>query len=165
MGKDFSFDVVSQLDFQEVDNAVNQTAREITVRYDLKNTNSKIALEKKEKKIEITAPDEFRLKSVVDILQSKLVKRNISLEALRFQKVVSSVGGTVSLRIDLIDGLSDEETRAITKSIKKAKYKVKVKIEGDSLRVSSPSKDALQQVMSLVKKENWGLPVQFTNYR
>ena len=165
MSKEFSFDVVSELDFQEVDNAVNQTTREIAVRYDLKNSNSKIVLDKKSKHIEIGSQDEFKLKSVVDILQSKLVKRSISLEALRFQKVVSSLGGSVSVTIDMVDGLSDEETKAITKSLKRNKYKVKVKIDGDRLRISSQSKDSLQEAMGFIKSESWGVPLQFTNYR
>lgn len=165
MAKENSFDIVSQIDFQEVDNAVNQTLREIAVRYDLKNTSSKVILDRKDKLVEVTAPDEFKLKSIIDILQSRLVKRDISLKALKFQKIVPSMSGTVSLKIDLINGISDEESRAITKMIKSSKTKVKVKIEGDRLRVSAQSKDILQQAIGLIKEKDWDIPLQFINYR
>ena len=135
------------------------------MRYDLKNTNSKVVLDRKEKLVEVTAPDEFKLKSIIDILQSKLVKRGISLKALKFQKVVPSTSGTISLKIDLINGISDEESRAITKMIKSSKTKVKVKIEGDRLRVAGQSKDILQQAIGLIKERDWDIPLQFVNYR
>ncbi len=165
MAKEYSFDIVSQLDFQEVDNAVNQSIREVSVRYDLKGSNCKLNLDKKNREITITAQDEFKLKSVLDILQSKLIKRDISLKALKYEKITSGLGGTASLKIDLVDGLSQENTKAIGKIIKSAKAKVKVKIESNSLRASSQSKDALQQVMRLIKEEDLDIPLQFVNYR
>ena len=165
MAKEHSFDIVSQLDFQEVDNAVNQAIREVNVRYDLKDSNCKLNLDKKNREITITAPDEFKLRSVIDILQSKLIKRDISLKALKYQKITSGLGGTASLKIDLVDGLSQESTKAISKIIKSAKAKVKVKIENNSIRASSQSKDALQQIIRFIKEEDLDIPLQFVNYR
>lgn len=165
MAKENSFDIVSELSLQEVDNGVNQAMREISVRYDLKNSRSRIDLDKEKKEIQISAPDEFKLKSVVDVLQSKLVKRGISLKALKYQKVVPSLGGTVSLKVDLIDGLPSEKCREIGKMIRDSKLKVKVQVEGEKVRVSSASKDLLQQVIGIIKERDFDLPVQFVNYR
>ncbi len=165
MVKEHSFDIVSRLDFQEVDNAINQARREISVRYDLKNIRSKLVFDKKNKEVEISAPDEFKLKSVVDILQSKLVKRGISLKALKYRKVLPSLGGTVSLRIDLIDGVSSEKSKEIGKVIKSYNPKVKVKVEGDKIRVFSRGKDTLQQIISVIKEKDFDLPLQFVNYK
>ncbi len=165
MAKDNSFDIVSELDMQEVDNGVNQTVREISVRYDLKDSKSKVALDKTTKQIEIVSADEFKLKSIMDVLQSKLFKRGISLKALKYQKVVSSLGGAVSLKVDLVDGLPTEKCKEISKLVRDSRLKVKVQVEGEKVRVSSPSKDALQQVMGIIKEKDFDIPLQFVNYR
>lgn len=165
MAKENSFDIVSKLDLQEVDNGINQATREINVRYDLKNTKSTLVLDKNKKEIQISAPDEFKLRSVVDVMQSKLVKRGISLKALKYQKVVLSLGSTVSLKIDLIDGLPSEKSKEIAKAIRDSKLKVKVQVESEKVRVSGQSKDVLQQVISILKEKDFDLPLQFENYR
>jgi len=165
MAKENSFDIVSELNMQEVDNGVNQAVREISVRYDLKDSKSKISLDKTKKEIEIVSPDEFKLKSIMDVLQSKLFKRGISLKVLKYQKVVSSLGGTVSLKVDLVDGLPSEKCREIAKLVRDSKLKVKVQVEGEKVRVSSPSKDILQQVMGIIKEKYFDIPLQFVNYR
>ena len=165
MAKENSFDIVSELNMQEVDNGVNQAVREISVRYDLKDSKSKISLDKTKKEIEIVSPDEFKLKSIMDVLQSKLFKRGISLKVLKYQKVVSSLGGTVSLKVDLVDGLPSEKCREMAKLVRDSKLKVKVQVEGEKVRVSSPSKDILQQVMGIIKEKDFDIPLQFVNYR
>lgn len=165
MAKEHSFDIVSVLDMQELDNAVNQTTREIHVRYDLKNTNSKVVLDKNTKQVHVAAADEYRLKSVVDVLQSKVIKRGISLKALKYQKVVPSLGGAVSLNIDVVDGLSSEKAREVAKVIRDTKLKAKGQVEGEKVKVSSPSKDVLQQLIKVFKEKDFDIPLQFVNYR
>ncbi|MGO8684750.1 MAG: YajQ family cyclic di-GMP-binding protein [Thermoleophilia bacterium] len=163
MAKESSFDVVSEVDLNEVRNAVNLAQKEIATRYDFKKSISKITLE--EDGIVLMSDNEGKLKSVVDILEEKLVRRKVSLKALQYGKVEASLGGTVRQRAELAAGISDEKAKAMNKLIRQQFKKVKVSIQGDSLRVFSSSKDDLQAVMELLREQDFGLPLQFTNYR
>jgi hypothetical protein len=165
MAKECSFDVVSVLDLQEVDNAVNQTAHEIATRYDLKGSGSRISLDKTKGSIELEAKDDFHAKSVVDILQSKLVKRGVSLKALDYGKVEPAAGGTVRQSITLVQGIEQDQARALVKFVKDSKLSARTQIEGDKLRVSSKSKDVLQQVIRALKEHEVPIPLQFVNFR
>ena len=165
MAKDNSFDIVSEVDLQEVDNAVQQASKEISQRYDLKDTQSAITLDKHNSTITIAAPDDFVQKSVRDVLSSKLVSRKIDLKAVSWGNVETAGGGTVRVVGSIVAGIPVETAREINKAIRDNKWKVKVTIEGDKLRVSSPKRDELQEVIAFVKGEDFGIPLQFTNYR
>ena len=166
MASEFSFDIVSDFDKQELLNAVDQTQRELSNRFDLKNTNSKVDLEA-DKAITITTSDDMKLKNIIDILQSKLVKRNISIKVLDPQSVENALGGNVRQVFNLKKGLTQEIAKKITADIKNAKLKVQAQIQADQVRVSSKSKDDLQQVIKLVreKEDEYNVPLQFQNYR
>ena len=163
MAKESSFDVVSEVDLNEVRNAVNLAQKEVATRYDFKKSISKITLE--DGGIVLVSDNEGKLKSVIDILEEKLVRRKVSLKALQYAKVEAALGGTVRQRAELAAGISDEKAKAMNKLIRQQFKKVKVSIQGDSLRVSSSSKDELQAVMELLRKQDFDLPLQFTNYR
>ena len=165
MAKDSSFDVTSTVDMQEVDNAVQQTARELTQRYDLKASGATIELSKAEGTISVHAPSEFTASQVIDVLGGKLVKRGVELSALRWDKAQAASGGTVRMLGRLVQGIDQDTAKKISKDIRDSKLKVKVITEGDKLRVSSPSKDALQQVIALLKGNDYGQPLQYANYR
>lgn len=166
MAKEASFDVVSEFNLQELVNAVDQTMREISGRFDLKNTNSKLDLES-DKKITISTSDETKLFNIVDILQSKMTKRSLSIKILDGQKIESALGGNVRQVFILRKGLSVELAKKIVAEIKNAKLKVQTSIQADQVRVSGKSKDDLQEVIQLLKQneENYDAPLQFTNYR
>ncbi len=166
MAKDSSFDIVSEFDKQELTNAVDQVKRELSTRFDLKDSNSDISLEE-DKAINITTNDEMKLKNIYDILQSKLVKRNLSLKILDPQKVENALGGNVKQEIKLKKGLSVELAKKITGFIKDTKLKVQASIQGDSVRVSAKSKDDLQSVIKAIrqKEDVIDAPIQFVNYR
>ena len=165
MAKDNSFDIVSILDMQEIDNAVNQTKKEASTRYDLKTTATQIELDRNQSKITITTNNDFALRSVIDVLESKLVKRQISLKALIIKGVEPTSGGRVRQIIDLVQGISSEKAREINRLIKDTKLKVNVQIEGEKVRVSAKSKDLLQEAISLVKNADFNIPLQFINFR
>lgn len=165
MAKDQSFDVVSQVDMQEVDNAVQQAAKELVQRYDLKDTGSAVALDKHAATVTVTAPSDFIAKQVTDVLNTKLVRREIDLKALSWGKVETASGGTVRVTAHVINGIEAELAKKINKDIRDEKFKVKVQIEGDKLRVFSPSRDALQDVIGYLRQQDYGIPLQFTNYR
>jgi cyclic-di-GMP-binding protein len=158
-----SFDIVSQVDSQEVKNAQDQATKEIRQRFDFKGSKSEIQLEGDE--LLIISDDEFRLKSVIDILQSKLVKRGISLKALVYGKVEDAMGGTKRQKITLQQGIPQETAKAISKAVRDSRLKAQSQIQGDQIRVSSKSKDELQSVLALLRNKDFGLPLQFTNYR
>jgi uncharacterized protein YajQ (UPF0234 family) len=162
---EFSFDVVSQFDRQELKNAVDQTIREVQTRYDLKDTRSEIALEKEA--ITINTASEMTLNTVKDILESKVIRRNLSLKILDYQKAEEASGGRVRQTIKLKEGLSDDLARQITKSIRSDFKKVTPQIQGDAVRVSAKNKDDLQAVIQALKAKSDDYPValQFTNYR
>ncbi|KAB3534002.1 YajQ family cyclic di-GMP-binding protein [Alkaliphilus pronyensis] len=163
MAKDSSFDIISKVDLQEVDNAVNQTSKEISQRFDLKDTNTAIELGNEE--ISITAEDDFKLRNVIDILQTKMTKRGISLKSLQYGKVEKSLGGRVKQIITLKQGIEKEEAKLITTAVKNAKIKVQASIQGDSVRVTGKNKDDLQAVIQLLKSADLPFPLQFVNYR
>ena len=166
MAKDASFDIVSEFDKQELVNAIDQVRRELTTRFDLKDSNSNIEIVE-DKAINITTNDEMKLKNIYDILQSKLVKRNLSLKILDPQKVENALGGNVKQEIKLKKGLTTELAKKIVAMIKDTKLKVQASIQGDSVRVTGKSRDDLQDVIKAVraKEEEIDAPLQFTNYR
>lgn len=165
MAKDQSFDVVSQVDLQEVDNAVQQAHKELVQRYDLKDTGSTITLDKAAASITLTAPSDFVAKQVTDVLNTKLVRREIDLKAISWGNVEAASGGSVRVTGTIINGIETDLAKRINKDIRDQKFKCKVQIEGDKLRVSSPSRDALQEVIAFIKAADYGIPLQFTNYR
>ena len=160
-----SFDIVSRVDMQEVDNALNQASKEIIQRYDFKGSKSCIELKQKELEIVAVSEDEFKLKSVIDILQNKFVKRHIPLKALNYGAVQPAAGGMVRQTIQLQNGIDKESARLLTKMIKDSKLKVQAQIMDDQVRVSGKSKDDLQAVMQMVRQADLKFAVQFVNYR
>lgn len=165
MAKESSFDVVSSVDMQEVDNAYQQAARELTQRYDLKQSNATIEFSRKDETFTVTAPSEFVAGQVVDVLNGKLVKRGIELGALRWGELEPATGASVRRRARLVQGIDKDTARRISKDIRDLKLKCKATVEGDKLRVSSASRDTLQQVIAALKERDYGQPLQFTNYR
>lgn len=165
MAKDSSFDIVSVVDMQEVHNAVNQAEKEMAQRFDFKGSRSQIDLEEKEKKITLVSDDDFKLRNVVDILESKMVKRSVSLKALKYGKVEEASGGTVRQVVDIQQGIPQEKAKEITRIIRDSRIKVQAQIQGDQVRVSGPKKDDLQAVIQLLKEKDLGLDLQFVNYR
>ena len=166
MAKDASFDIVSEFDKQELVNALDQVKRELSTRFDLKDSSSTVDLVE-DKAINITTNDEMKLKNIYDILQSKLVKRNLSLKILDPQKVENALGGNVKQEIKLKKGLTTELAKKIVAMIKDTKLKVQASIQGDSVRVTGKSRDDLQDVIKAVrsKEDTIDAPLQFTNYR
>ncbi|MBM6778126.1 YajQ family cyclic di-GMP-binding protein [Collinsella tanakaei] len=165
MAKDSSFDVVSQVDMQEVDNAYQQAAREISQRYDLKDSGATIDLSKGDKLVTVNAPADFVARQIIDLFSSKLIKRGIELAAVSWDAPQAASGGTVRVLGHIVEGIDQPTAKKINKDIKDAKLKVKVTIESDKLRVTSASKDALQQVIAMLRERDYGQPLQFTNYR
>jgi len=165
LAKNNTFDIVSVLDMQEVDNAVNQCRKEVITRYDLKNSHTELELDTEEGKIVINTDNDFTLRSVVDILKSKAVRRKISLKALDIEKMEQAAGGRVRQVINLVQGIPMEKAKEINRLVKSAKLKVTVAIEGDKLRVSSKSRDLLQEVIAMVKEAGLDIPLQFVNFR
>lgn len=164
MASTSSFDIVSKVEIQEVKNAIETANKELRQRYDLKGTHSEIRFED-EKEIVIASDDEYKLKAVLDILQSKLVKRGISLKSLEYKKIEQALGGTARQRITLQQGISSENAKKVSKAIRDSKLKVQSQIQGDQLRVTGKSRDALQEVIELVKSKDFGIDFQFVNYR
>jgi cyclic-di-GMP-binding protein len=165
MAQEFSFDVVSKVDLQEVSNAVQQASREITTRFDFKGSASKIEWNEKELTLTLTSDDEHKLKSVVDVLETRLVKRGIAVKALDFGKVEPAAGATVRQAVKVQQGIPSEKAKEIVKTIKDRKIKVQASIQADQVRVAGKSKDELQTVQALLRAGDFGLPLQFTNYR
>ncbi|QUV84621.1 YajQ family cyclic di-GMP-binding protein [Chloracidobacterium aggregatum] len=163
MAKDNSFDIVSQVDLAEVTNAINQAMKEIGQRFDFKGSQSQIELEGRD--IVLVSDDEYKLKSVVDILESKLIKRNVPLKALSYGKIEPAAGGTVRQRVTLQQGIPTEKAREIVKFIKDTKAKVQAAINGDMVRVSGKDRDVLQEVIARLRAHDFGIDMQFTNYR
>lgn len=161
---DSSFDVVSKVDAQEVVNAVQQALKEVHQRFDLKNTKSDIQVEGKEALV-LTSADDYKLKAVNDVLQQKLVKRGVSLKALTYGPIEPAAGSTVRQRITMQQGIPVEKAREIVRLIKDSKKKVQASIQGDFVRVSSKDRDTLQQIIALLKSSDFGMDMQFTNYR
>ena len=162
---DPSFDVVSEVNLQEVVNAVQQAQKEVAQRYDLKGTAAAILLDEKEKTIDLAADDDFGLKAVNDVLQNKLIKRNVALKSLSYGTVEPATKGTVRQKVTIQQGIPIEKAKEIVKAIKDAKLKVQAAIQSDQVRVSGKKRDDLQGVIALLKSSDFGLPLQFTNYR
>lgn len=165
MAKDSSFDVVSEVDMQEVDNAFQQTAREISQRYDLKDSGATIELSKGDKILTVSAPADFVSRQIIDVLNGKLIKRGIDLAAVKWDAPQAASGGTVRVLGHIVEGIDQATAKKINRDVKDRKLKVKVSIEADKLRVSSASKDALQAVIQFLRGQDYGQPLQFTNYR
>ncbi|OUP07815.1 YajQ family cyclic di-GMP-binding protein [Collinsella sp. An2] len=165
MAKDSSFDVVSQVDLQEVDNAYQQTVREISQRYDLKDSGSSIEFSRSDGVFTVLAPADFVAKQIADVLNSKLIKRGIDIKALSWDAPQAASGGKVRVVGHVVQGIDQPTAKKINKDVKDLKLKVKVTIESDKLRVASASKDALQEVIQFLHGQDYGQPLQFTNYR
>ena len=162
---DNSFDIVSKIEIPEVQNAIHQAVKEIAQRFDLKNSNSSIELTEKDTEILVESTDEYTIKSVCEVLEQKLVKRQVPLKGLDYQTVQPAAGSRVRQQIKLRQGISTEKCKEIVKAIKDSKIKVTASIQGDYVRVASKSRDLLQQVMQLLKSKDFGIHMEFTNYR
>jgi uncharacterized protein YajQ (UPF0234 family) len=160
-----SFDVVSRVDMQEVKNALDQTMKEVRQRFDFKGSKTDLTLKEKEKELVVLSDDEYKLKAVLDILKGKFVKRGVSLRALTYGKMEEALGGTVRQVITIQSGLADDKARAISKEIRDGKFKVQAQIQSDQIRVQSKSKDELQAVIAFLKQKDFGIDLQFVNYR
>ena len=161
----FSFDIVSEVDMQEVDNAVNQAKKELTQRYDFKNSKSSIEFDRNEKKITLLADDDFKRHALVEILTSRMAKRGVSLKSFTFNTPEKAFEGTLRQKVDISTGISKEKAKDLVKIIKDLRLKVQVQIEGEKLRVSSPKKDDLQAVMAHMRNIDFPLALNFCNYR
>ena len=164
MAAENSFDIVSKVDLQEVRNAVDQAIKEVRTRFDLKDSKSEIKLEGEES-IDLASADEYKLKAVTEILQQKLVKRGIGLKALDYGKVEQAFGSSVRQKIKLQQGIPIEKAKEITKLIKESKKKVQASIQGDTVRITGKDRDTLQETIALLKNHDFGIDMQFTNYR
>jgi len=165
MAKDASFDVVSTVDMQEVDNAYQQTTREMTQRYDLKGSGATISFSRKEGTFTVSAPSEFVASQVIDVLGTKLIRRGVDLKAVRWADPVPAAGMSVRQSGTIVQGIDQDTAKKIAKDIRDLKLKCKPMVEGDKLRVSSASRDVLQQVIAFLKEQDYGLPLQYVNYR
>ena len=162
---DNTFDVVSEIQMPEVSNAIQQSMKEITTRYDLKDSKSTIELNEKDKKLTLASSDDFKLKAVADILQQKLVRRNVPIKNLTWGKLIPSVGSSVRQEVTLVSGVPIEKARDIVKKLKDSKLKVQAAINADLVRVSGKDRDTLQQAIALLKGSDFGIELQFTNFR
>lgn len=165
MAKESSFDVVSTVDMQEVDNAFQQAKKELVQRYDLKDSGAEISLDKANKTIMVAAPADFVAQQVIDVISTKLIRRGIDLAAVTWADAESAAGQSVRQKATVVEGIDKDTASKINKDIKATKIKVKVQIEGDKLRVSSASRDTLQEVITFLKDKDYGQPLQFVNYR
>ncbi|HLK52991.1 MAG TPA: YajQ family cyclic di-GMP-binding protein [Candidatus Angelobacter sp.] len=164
MASENSFDIVSKVDLQEVSNAIQNALKEIHTRFDLKDSKSDIQLEGKEALI-LTSANDYNLKAVNDILQSKLVKRNVSIKAFTYGVVEPAAGSTVRQKVTMQQGIPIEKAKEIVKLIKDSKKKVQASIQGDTVRVSGKDRDSLQEIIALLRGHDFGIDMQFTNYR
>ncbi|MFP4466219.1 MAG: YajQ family cyclic di-GMP-binding protein [Candidatus Goldiibacteriota bacterium] len=166
MAKDASFDIISKVDMQEVINAVDQAMREITTRYDLKDSNTEIDLDREKRMIKITSADDYKIRASNEVLKNKMVKRGIPLKALQDKEPYESGLNKMIMEISIQEGIPQDKAKEIVKTIKDAKIKkVQASIQGDTVRVSGPKKDDLQEVIGLLKGKDFGIDMQFDNYR
>lgn len=165
MADQSSFDVVSQVNMQEAKNAVDQATKEIRQRFDFKDSKTELTLKEKEKELVVVSDDEYKLKAVLEILKGKFVKRNVSLKALTYGKVEEALGGTVRQTITIQSGIATDKAKEITQAIRDGKFKVQPQIQGEQVRVQSKSKDELQAVIAFLKQKDFGIDLQFINYR
>lgn len=163
MAKENSFDIVSKTDYAEVTNAINQTTKEVSQRFDFKG--SKANVEVQDKDLLLTAEDETKLRNMNDILQGKMIKRGISLKALDYQKVEPAAGGTVRQLVKIQQGIPIDKAKEVVKFIKDAKLKVQASIQGETVRVSGKDRDTLQDVIAKLKEKDFGIDMKFDNYR
>ena len=163
MAKENSFDIVSKTDYAEVTNALNQTMKEISQRFDFKG--SRAGVEMQDKDLVMSAEDETKLRNMNDILQSKFVKRGVSLKALDYQKIEPAAGGTVRQLVKVQQGIPIEKAKEVVRYIKDAKFKVQASIQGETVRVSGKDRDTLQEVMAKLKAKDFGIDMKFDNYR
>ena len=163
MAEQNSFDIVSQVDYSEVTNAINQTMKEVRQRFDFKGSQATVVLE--DKNLVLTAEDETRLRNMNDILQQKLVRRGVPLKALSYGKAEAAAGGTVRQRVNIQQGIPQEKAKEIVRFIKDSKAKVQAAIQGDVVRVSGRDRDTLQDVIAKLRAKDFGIDMQFTNYR
>ena len=161
----FSFDIVSEVDLQEMDNAVNQANKELTQRYDFKNSKASIAYDRKEKKITLIADNDFMLRSLTDILVTRMAKRNISLKSLKFNEPEEAFQGYLSQTVEICMGIDKEKAKELIGIIKGLKLKAQTQIEGEKIKVSSPKKDELQAIIAHLKGLDFPIPLSFCNYR
>jgi uncharacterized protein YajQ (UPF0234 family) len=162
---DNSFDVVSLIEMPEVNNAIQQAMKEVTTRYDLKDSKSSMELNEKEKKLTLTSADDYKLKAITEILQSKLIKRSVPVKNLTYGVVTPAAGSTVKQEVTLTSGIPIEKARDVVKKIKDSKLKLQASIQGDLVRVSGKDRDTLQQAIALLKGADFGIDLQFTNFR
>jgi uncharacterized protein YajQ (UPF0234 family) len=160
-----SFDVVSKVDIQEVRNAIDQALKEIHQRFDFKGTRTELTLKEKESELIVVSDDDYKLKSVVDIVKAKLVKRSVSVKAFAFGALEPALGGTVRQVAKIQNGLTTEKAKEIAKEIKDAKFKAQAQIQGDQVRVQGKSRDELQAVIAFLKGKDFGVDLQFANFR
>jgi cyclic-di-GMP-binding protein len=163
MAKENSFDIVSKTDYAEVTNALNQTTKEISQRFDFKGSKATVELQQKD--LQLSAEDETKLRNMNDILQSKLVKRGISLKALDYQNVEPAAGGTVRQLVKIQQGIPTDKAKDVVKFIKDGKFKVQASIQGETVRVAGKDRDTLQEVIAALKAKDFGIDMQFDNYR
>ena len=164
MASDNSFDVVSKVEIQEVKNAIDQASKEVHSRFDLKNSKSSIELQGQDV-IQLASQDEYTLKAVIEILSQKLVKRSVSLKNLEYEKIEPAAGSSVRQKIKLVQGIPSEKAKQIVALIKDSKKKAQASIQGDTVRVVSKDRDVLQDVMGMLRGKDFGVDLQFTNYR
>ncbi|MBI3603004.1 MAG: YajQ family cyclic di-GMP-binding protein [Nitrospirae bacterium] len=165
MADQSSFDVVSQVDMQEVKNAVEQTLKEIRQRFDFKDSKTDLTLKEKEKELVVVSDDEYKLTAVLEIMKTKFVKRHVSLKALIYGTVEQALGGTVRQTITLQSGIAADKAKLISQAIRDGKFKAQPQIQGEQVRIQSKSKDELQAVMAFLKQKDFGIDLQFINYR
>jgi hypothetical protein len=164
MAADNSFDIVSKVELQEVKNAIDQASKEVHARFDLKNSKSSIELEGTET-IQLASQDEYTLKAVIEILSQKLVKRGVSLKNLEYEKIEPAANSSVRQKIKLKQGISSEPAKKIVALIKESKLKAQASIQGDTVRVTSKDRDTLQQIIAQLRGKDFGVDLQFTNFR
>jgi uncharacterized protein YajQ (UPF0234 family) len=164
MASDNSFDVVSKVEIQEVKNAIDQASKEVHARFDLKDSKSKIELEGTDA-IQLASQDEYKLKAVIEILSQKLVKRGVSLKNVEYEKIEPAANSSVRQKIKLKQGIAGESAKKIVAKVKDSKLKVQASIQGDTVRISGKDKDTLQQAMALLRGGDFGVELQFTNFR
>ena len=162
---DNSFDVVSQIEMPEVNNAIQQAMKEITTRYDLKDSKSNIELNEKDKKVTLTSSDDFKLKAATEIFQAKLIKRGVPVKNLTYGTITSAAGSSVKQEVTLTSGIPTEKAKDLVKKIKDSKLKVQAAIQGDLVRISGKDRDTLQQAIAVLRGQDFGIDLQFINFR
>jgi uncharacterized protein YajQ (UPF0234 family) len=165
MAADNSFDIVSKVDIQEVRNAIDQATKEVKARFDLKDSRSEIKLEEEDKVLQLASENEYKLQAVIEILQQKMVKRGIPLKNLEYEKIEAASGSSVRQKIKLQQGIASEKAKDIVRVIKDSKKKVQATIQGDTVRITGKDRDTLQEVIALLKGRDFGIDIQFTNFR